>query len=83
VHEKWAIIATQTSRLRDLRAINKSRNSTTFSRIIVMAQDLNLHMADALSHPLDSLPLALATPEGLLRKTNVPVLSSLANTHLS
>ena len=41
-----------------------------FGRIIVMAQSRNLKMEDIFSHPLGPLPWALATPDGLLRKTN-------------
>ena len=41
-----------------------------FGRIIVIAQGRNLQMDDILLHPIGSLPWALATADGLLRKNN-------------
>ena len=41
-----------------------------FAQMIVIAESRNLQMRDVLSHPLGPLPWSLATPDGLLRKTN-------------
>lgn len=41
-----------------------------------MAQSRNLQMADILSYPLGPMPWALATPEGLPRKTNKAILAT-------
>ena len=41
-----------------------------FGKIIITSQARNLKMKEVLSHSLGPLPWPLATPEGLLRKTN-------------
>ena len=38
--------------------------------IITVTQSRNLDMKDVLSHPLDPIPLSLATSDVTLRKTN-------------
>ena len=47
-----------------------------FGRMIVIAQSRNLHMKEVFSHALGPLPWALATPEGVPRKTNKAALAS-------
>ena len=42
-----------------------------------MAPNRNLHMLEVLSHPLGPMPWAMATPEGLLRKTDKAVLATV------
>jgi len=51
-------------------AILKADRSLLGELYIVMAQGCNLKMEEILSHPLEPLPWALSTPDGLLRKTN-------------
>ena len=58
------------------RSVILQAGRALFGRIIVMAQGWNLQMADVLSHPLGPLPWALATAEGLYRKTNKAALVS-------
>lgn len=41
-----------------------------FAQMIIVAESRNLQMREVLSHPLGPLPWSLATPDGLLRKTN-------------
>ena len=41
-----------------------------FAQMIVIAESRNLQMREVLSHPLGPLPWSLATPDGLMRKTN-------------
>ncbi|XP_035662311.1 uncharacterized protein LOC118406391 [Branchiostoma floridae] len=41
-----------------------------FAQMIVIAESRNLKMREVLSHPLGPLPWSLATPDGMLRKTN-------------
>ena len=41
-----------------------------FAQMIVIAESRNLQMREVLSHPLESLPWSLATPDGLMRKKN-------------
>lgn len=57
------------------RAVILKADRSLFGRIIVMAQSRNLQMADILSYPLGPMPWALATPEGLPRKTNKAILA--------
>ena len=40
------------------------------AQMIVIAESRNLQMKEVLSHPLGPLPWSLATPDGLMRKTN-------------
>ena len=42
-----------------------------------MAQGRNLLMEDILAHPLEPLPWALSTPDGLLRKNNKATLATI------
>lgn len=58
------------------RSVILQADRALFGCIIVMAQGRNLQMADVLSHPLGPLPWALATSEGLHRKTNKAALAS-------
>lgn len=58
------------------RSVILKADRTLFGRIIVMAQDRDFHMSDVLAHPLGPLPWALATPEGLMRKTNKAALAA-------
>ena len=60
------------------RPVIPQANRAIFSQIIVMAQNRNLHIIEVLSRLLCPLPWELATPEGLLRKTNDAVWGSLA-----
>jgi hypothetical protein len=46
-----------------------------FGKIIITSQARNLKMKEVLSHSLGPLPWPLATPEGLLRKTNKATLA--------
>jgi len=62
---------------RNWRSVILQEDRAIFSRIIVMAQKDDLYMAEVLSYPLGPLPWALATPEGLLQKTNKAVLATL------
>jgi len=41
-----------------------------FAQMIVIAETRKLTMSSVLSHPLGPLPWALASPDGLLRKTS-------------
>ena len=41
-----------------------------FAQMIVIAESRNVQMREVLSHPLGPLPWSLATPDGLMRKTN-------------
>ena len=47
------------------RSVIPQADKAIFSRIIVMAQNRNLYMAEVLSHPLGPLPWALVIPEGI------------------
>ena len=58
------------------RAVILQADRAFFGRIVVIAQSRDLHMAEVLSHPLGPLPWALATPHGLLRKTNKAALAT-------
>lgn len=58
------------------RVIVLKADRSLFGRIIVMAQGRNLQIEDVLSHPLGTLPWALSTPDGLLRKTNKATLAT-------
>ena len=49
-----------------------------FAQMIVIPESRNLQMREVLSHPLGPLPWSLATPDGLMRKTNK---ASLAKEH--
>ena len=48
-----------------------------------MGHGRNLQMAYVLSHTLGPLPWALATPEGLYRKTNKAALASYVQTNVA
>ncbi|KAG1659185.1 hypothetical protein GQR58_022660 [Nymphon striatum] len=41
-----------------------------FAHMLLVAQSRKLKMEDVLSHPLGPLPMALASPDGLMRTTN-------------
>ena len=41
-----------------------------YAQMIVIAESRNLQMREVLSHPLGPLPWSLATPDGLMHKTN-------------
>lgn len=56
------------------RAVILKADRSLFGRIIVMAQSRSLQMTDILSYPLGPMPWALATPDGLPRKTNKAIL---------
>ena len=45
-------------------------NRRLFAQMIVITESRNLQMREVLSHPLGSLLWSLATPDGLMRKTN-------------
>lgn len=49
--------------------------------MIIMAESRDLSMKEVLSHPLGPLPWALATPDGLLRKTNKAILGHELQKH--
>lgn len=59
------------------RAVILKADRALFGRIIVMAQNRDIQMADVLAHPMGPLPWALSTPEGSLRKTNKAALGTL------
>ena len=49
-----------------------------FAQMIVITESRNLQMREVLSHPLGPIPWSLATPDGLMRKTNkVPMAKEL------
>jgi hypothetical protein len=58
------------------RSIILKADRALFGKIIVIAQTRNLRMQDILCHSLGPLPWPLATPEGLLRKTNKATLAA-------
>ena len=49
-----------------------------FAQMIIITESRNLQMREVLSHPLGPIPWSLATPDGLMRKTNkVPMAKGL------
>ena len=46
-----------------------------FSHMILVAESRQVNMKDVLAHPLGPLPMALANPDGTLRKTNKAALA--------
>jgi hypothetical protein len=60
-------------------AVILKADRSLFGRIIVMAENRNLQMAQILAHPLGPLPWSLATPDGQLRKTNKAALAAHFN----
>ncbi len=82
----WPNKVTETKNFSNLQKITKVKTSnkelilkadlTLFGHSIVTAQVWKLCMENVFSHPLGPLPWALATPEGVLRKTNKAKLAS-------
>ena len=58
------------------RAVILKTDRTLFTRMIIMGQSRKIDVRDLLSHSLGPLPWALATPEGLPRKTNKAALAA-------
>ena len=58
------------------RAMILKAERSLFGHTRVMGEGRKLQMKDMLSHSLGSLPWALATPEGFLRKTNKAMLAA-------
>ena len=58
------------------RAVILKADRTLFTRMIIMGQSRKIDVRDLLSHSLGPLPWALATPEGLPRKTNKAALAT-------
>ena len=64
-------------KLKNGQALMLKADRSLFGRIIVIAESRDLQMQDILSYPLGPIPWALATHDGLMRKTNK---AALANT---
>ena len=58
------------------RSVFVKADRALFGRIMVMGHGRNLQISNVLSHPLGPLPWAIATPEGLQRKSNTAALAS-------